>query len=253
MESIHEERYALRESPSPRFEIELVNDLSCQAQVARRAKNRLCTLMRENPSIGCHLARVSQNCSRASFSSLEIPKHFCEPSAVDTLQRIFDILVRSRLSEPYVFSDVRGVHASQPYAESMFLDEGDMQTELFPCVKQDADRKVRSPDTLSIAANPSAKLSKRIPDVLVYQPPDLGQQVTGLRLRLPRLESADVSESNEGVNLNAARCKETWNLTEILKLLGGRIDAEKIQPISFRKSMQYLECRQSSIAFDDNK
>ena len=134
----------------------------------------------------------------------------------------------------------------------MFLDEGDVQAELLPCIEQDSDRKVGIPDTLSIAADPSTKLSKRIPDALVYQSPNLGQQVTGLCLRLPRLDSANVSESNEGVNLIAARCKETWNLIEILKLLSGRINTEKLKLISFRKSMQYLECRQSSIAFDNN-
>ena len=134
----------------------------------------------------------------------------------------------------------------------MLLDVGDVQTELLPCVEQDADCEVRVPDPLGVASHPPAKLSKRIIEALVHEPVDLGQQVPGLRLRWPCLQPADVSEADICVDLVAIRYDKAWNLDERLELRTRWIDTEEAGIVSFGRLVQNLQGRESPVAFNDS-
>ena len=133
----------------------------------------------------------------------------------------------------------------------MVLDVGDIQTKLLPRVEEDADREIRVPDALGVASNPPAKLPKGIRKALVYEPVDLGKEIASLRLRRPRLQPADVPESEISVDLIAILNKDTWNLTELLKAFSRQLDAGEADIVSLRNSVQYLECREPSISLDD--
>ena len=99
-----------------------------------------------------------------------------------------------------------------PGAHPFLLDIRYVHTKLPPRIKEDADCEVGVPHTLSIAADTSAKLAKGIAEIIVDKPLNLSENISGLRLRRPRLDSSDVSLSNKGLHLVSARYDEAGNL-----------------------------------------